>query len=145
MLWAGNQFTMQQEDIMKTRYTVALSVVAGTALGAAAVQGLHAQAKPKAYTVSESETLDATAVAPFVSAIEGAQSAAGGHSLHTRGGRIVTLLPEGQAAPKRVAIVEWDSLEQAQAFYKSQAWDDIGRLHGKAVKTTRRYAVEAVK
>jgi hypothetical protein len=42
---------------MKTRYTVALSVVAGAALGAAAVQGLHAQAKPKAYTVSESETL----------------------------------------------------------------------------------------
>jgi uncharacterized protein (DUF1330 family) len=131
--------SMQQEDIMKTRYTVALSVVAGAALGAAAVQGLHAQVKPKAYTVSESETLDATAVAPFVSAIEAAQSAAGGHSLHTRGGRVVTLLPEEHAAPKRVAIVEWDSLEQAQAFYKSQAWDDIGRLHGKAVKTTRRY------
>jgi uncharacterized protein (DUF1330 family) len=128
---------------MKTRYTVALSVVAGAALGAAAVQGLHAQVKPKAYTVSESETLDVTAVAPFVSAIEDAQSAAGGHTLHTRGGRVVTL--DAQAAPKRVAIVEWDSLEQAQAFYKSQAWDDIGRLHGKAVKTTRRYAVEAVK
>ena len=128
---------------MKTRYTIALSVVAGAALGAAALQGLHAQAKPKAYTVSESETLDATAVAPFVSAIEAAQSAAGGHSLHTRGGRVVTL--DGQAVPERVAIVEWDSLEQAQAFYKSNAWDDIGRLHGKAVKTTRRYAVEAVK
>jgi uncharacterized protein (DUF1330 family) len=133
----------RQEDIMKTRYTVALSMVAGAALGAAAVQGLHAQAKPKAYTVSESETLDATAVAPFVSAIEGAQSAAGGHSLHTRGGRVITL--DGHAAPKRVAIVEWDSLEQAQAFYKSKAWDDIGPLHAKAVNTTRRYAVEAVK
>ena len=84
---------------MKTRYTVVLSVLAGAALGAAAVQGLHAQAKPKAYTVSEAETLDAAAAAAFVSAVEVAQSAGGGHSLHTRGGRVVTL--DGPAAPKR--------------------------------------------
>jgi hypothetical protein len=31
----------------------------GAALGSAATQGLHAQGKPKAYTVSELETLDA--------------------------------------------------------------------------------------
>jgi len=30
---------------MKTHYTVALSMIAGAALGAAAIQGLHAQAK----------------------------------------------------------------------------------------------------
>ena len=41
------------EDIMKTRYTVALSMLAGVAVGAAAVQGLHAQAKPPVYTVTE--------------------------------------------------------------------------------------------
>src|SRR5260370_42655092 len=37
----------------KTSYTVALSVLAGAALGAAAIQGLHAQAKPPAYAVAE--------------------------------------------------------------------------------------------
>jgi predicted regulator of Ras-like GTPase activity (Roadblock/LC7/MglB family) len=58
---------------MKTRYTVALSVLAGAALGAAAVQGLHAQAKPKACAVSEAEILDAAAAAAFTSAIEVAQ------------------------------------------------------------------------
>jgi hypothetical protein len=31
---------------MKIRYTVALSILAGVAVGAAAVQALHAQAKP---------------------------------------------------------------------------------------------------
>src|SRR5262249_40656258 len=41
-------------DIMKTRYAVALSMIAGIAIGAAAIQGLHAQAKPKAYLVTES-------------------------------------------------------------------------------------------
>ncbi len=33
---------------MNTNYKIALAVVAGAALGAAAVQGLHAQVKPKA-------------------------------------------------------------------------------------------------
>jgi hypothetical protein len=40
---------------MKTRYTVALSMIAGAALGGAAIQGLHAQAKLKAYSVGEIE------------------------------------------------------------------------------------------
>ena len=48
-------------QVMKTRFTVALSLLAGVALGAAAVQGLHAQAKPKAYIISETEVLDAAA------------------------------------------------------------------------------------
>jgi hypothetical protein len=38
---------------MKTRHAVALSLLAGAALGAAAVQGLHAQAKPPIYYVAE--------------------------------------------------------------------------------------------
>jgi uncharacterized protein (DUF1330 family) len=134
---------MQREDIMKTRYTVALSVLSGIALGAAAAQGLHAQAKPKAYTVSEGETLDAAAAAAFVPVLDVAQSAAGGHTLHTKGGRVVTL--NGPAAPQRVAIIEWDSLEQAQAFYKSKAWNDLAPQLDKGVRTIRRYVVEAVK
>jgi len=128
---------------MKARYTVALSVLAGAALGAATVQGLHAQAKPKAYTVSEAETIDAAAAAAFTPTLEAAQSAAGGHALHTRGGRVVTL--DGPAAPQRVSIIEWDSLEHAQAFYKSKAWDDLALQRDKAIKTMRRYAVETVK
>jgi uncharacterized protein (DUF1330 family) len=128
---------------MKTRYAVALSVLAGAALGAAAVQELHAQAKPKAYTVSESETVDTAHVAKWVSALEDAQSAAGGHNLHTRGGRIVHM--DGPAAPERVSIIEWDSLEQAQAFYKSQAYHDLAPHRDRAIRVVRRFAVEAVK
>ena len=44
----------EREVIMKTRYTVVLSMIAGAAVGAAAIQGLHAQAK-KVYMISESE------------------------------------------------------------------------------------------
>jgi hypothetical protein len=38
---------------MKTRYTVALSILAGVVVGAAAVQALHAQAALPAYVVAE--------------------------------------------------------------------------------------------
>ena len=47
---------------MHTKSKIVLALVAGVALGAAAVQGLHAQAKPKAYLVTESEVLDQAAL-----------------------------------------------------------------------------------
>ena len=125
---------------MNTRLKIALAIVAGTALGAAAVQGLHAQAKPKAYTVAETELLDAAAQAAYTPLIRAAQAAAGARNFRTAGGRVVAL--EG-AAPKRVAIAEWDSLEQAQAFYNSKAWKDLAPQRDKALKTIRRYVVEA--
>ena len=54
---------------MKTRYTVVLSMVAGAALGGAAVQAVNAQlAAKKAYTVTELETLNPQAAADLASA-----------------------------------------------------------------------------
>jgi hypothetical protein len=38
---------------VKTKYTVALSMLAGIAVGAVAIQGLHAQTKPPVYLVTE--------------------------------------------------------------------------------------------
>ena len=43
---------------MKTKSAVALAMVAGFGLGAIAVQGLHAQAKPPVYTVTEITVTD---------------------------------------------------------------------------------------
>jgi uncharacterized protein (DUF1330 family) len=127
---------------MKTRYTVVLSMIAGAALGGAAIQGLHAQAKPKAYTVSELETLDAQAAPGIAQRIQAAQTQAGGRNFRTGGGKVVGL--DGPPPPKRVAITEWDNLEKAEAFFKSKAWTDLGPDRDKAIKTIRRYAVEAV-
>ena len=128
---------------MNTNVKIALALVAGAALGAATIQGLHAQAKPKAYAVTETEALDAAAAKAYAPLVEAAQKAAGGaRSLRTAGGRVVAV--EGAAAPKRVAITEWDSLEQAQAFYNSKAIKDLAPQRDKGIKTIRRYIVEAV-
>ena len=63
---------------MKTRFTVALSMVAGIAIGAVAIQGLHAQAKPKAYVVSETEIVDEATVKVHSPLVRAATDAAGG-------------------------------------------------------------------
>jgi Domain of unknown function (DUF1330) len=43
---------------MKTRYTVLLSMIAGAAIGGVAIQGLHAQAKPPVYLITEIDVKD---------------------------------------------------------------------------------------
>jgi uncharacterized protein (DUF1330 family) len=124
---------------MITTFKFALAVVASAAFGAAVVQGLHAQAKPKAYVVTETEVIDAAAQAAYTPQIRAALQAAGARSISRPGGRVVAL--EG-TAPKRVGINEWDSLEQAQAFYNSKVFMDLAPQRDKAIKTTRRYIVE---
>jgi uncharacterized protein (DUF1330 family) len=52
---------------------------------------------------------------------------------------------EGAPAPKSAAIVEWDSLDDAVAFYKSKAWTDLAPQRDKTQKTIRRYVVEVEK
>ena len=39
---------------MTSKLKIALATVVGAAIGAAAIHGLHAQTKPKAYTVTSS-------------------------------------------------------------------------------------------
>ena len=125
---------------MNRHISLGLAMLAGIAIGAAAVQGLHAQAKPKTYTVVESVTLDGAAQAAYTPLIVAAIKAAGGRNFNTAGGKIVAF--EGEA-PKRVAINEWDSLEQAQAFYNSAAAKNLEPQREKANRRLRYYAVEA--
>ena len=127
---------------MKTRYTVALSLIAGAAFGAAAIQGLHAQAKLKAYSVGEVEVTGALPP-DYLPTVRKAIEEAHGRALRTVNGRVVSI--EGAPAPKNVAIVEWDSVDDAVAFYKSKTWNDLAPQRQKAQKTIRRYVVEVEK
>jgi len=125
---------------MKTRYTVVLSMIAGAAVGAAAIQGLHAQAKPKAYMVTELEVIDAEANKAFTQAVRAAQQQASGRNLRTAYGKVVAFVGD---PPKHVGITEFDSLDQSVAYRNSQAFKDLDPLRNKAIKITRQYTVEA--
>ena len=74
---------------MNSNSQIALAVLAGAALGAAAMQGLHAQAKPKAYIVTESELLDAGALATYLPKAQAAVKAAGGTPGIIASGRVI--------------------------------------------------------
>ena len=127
---------------MKVRFVMTL--LAGVAIGALALQGLHAQgAKLKAYSISEVEILDASAQAAYLPLARKALEAAHGRTLRTLSGRVLQI--EGAPAPKNVGIVEWDSADDAVAFYKSKAFTDLAPQREKATKVVRRYVVEAEK
>jgi len=127
---------------MNPKYKMTLAVLTGAALGAAAMQGLHAQAKLKAYTVGEVEVIGA--MDPnYLPTVRKAIEQGHGHALRTLNGRVVSI--EGPPPPKNVAIVEWDSVDDAVAFYKSKAWTDLAPQREKAQKTIRRYVVEVEK
>jgi hypothetical protein len=69
---------------MKTNYELAIALVAGTAIGGAAIQGLHAQAKPPAYVIIPILKINdpaayKTGVIDKASATAGEMAAAGGH------------------------------------------------------------------
>jgi uncharacterized protein (DUF1330 family) len=126
---------------MKTHAIVALSAATGIAIGAAAVQTLHAQAKPPGYIVAEIEVSNIEAYTKEFLPKAGAALAAGGVHFLARGGKNESI--EGAPPPKRVIISQFESLEKAVATYTSPAYMEarqIGNQYGKF----RIYAVEGV-
>jgi uncharacterized protein (DUF1330 family) len=128
---------------MHTKFKIALAVVAGIAVGAAAVQGLQAQAKPKAYLVTESEILDQAALDSYVPGVSSALPAGGGRFLAGPGVTKATAIVG--TAPQRFGIVEFDTVDQAQAWMKSPAREALAAQRSKAIKITRQFIVEGNK
>ena len=130
---------------MKTRHTVALAMLAGTAIGAAAIQGLHAQAKPPVYYVAEITVTNPEEYGKeFAPKAQATIKAAGGRLIAiggTGGAGAQTLKGFDGAPPKRVAIQVWDSMEKLQAWYDSAAYKDARKI-GDKYATFRTYAVE---
>jgi uncharacterized protein (DUF1330 family) len=130
----------EEGKLMNSNFKIALAVVAGAAVGAAAVQGLNAQAKLKAYSVTEVEVLDPSAVAVYTPLILAAIKDAGGRTFNTAGGKTIAFTGE---VPQRVGIIEWDSLEQAQSFFQSPVFRSLSPQRDKAERYIRQFAVEA--
>jgi uncharacterized protein (DUF1330 family) len=130
---------------MKTRYTVVLSMLAGAALGAAAIQGLHAQAKPPVYLVTEIDVTDPDAYGKeFAPKAQAIIKGAGGKFVLIGGAGGVNAKPitaiDG-TPPKRVAIQQWESLEALNKWYNGADYQEALKI-GKKYATSRRYAVE---
>src|SRR5262249_23782889 len=109
----------EREDIMKTRFTVALSMLAGAALGGGAIQALHAQATPPVYYVSEIDVSNPDAYAKeYASKSQALIKQSGGRFVALGGvagtGAKSIAAFDGEP-PKRFAVLAWDSMEKIKA------------------------------
>jgi len=102
---------------MKSYYTVGLSMLAGAVLGAGAIQGLHAQAKPPAFVIAEIDVSNPDAfVKEFVPlAVKALGENNSGYKALARGKGVAI---EGDA-PNRIAINQFTDMDKAIAAYNS--------------------------
>ena len=126
---------------MKTRSIAALALLAGAAIGAVAVQGLHAQSKAPVYVVTETDISDLDAFQKeYLPVVQPTIKAAGGRRV-AAGQNIVVL--EGPSPGTRVAINEFDSLEAVQAWRASADYKAARKIGDKYAKF-RAFAIEGI-
>ena len=126
---------------MKTQSAAALALLAGFAIGAVAVQGLHAAARPPAYVVTEIDIADLDAYQKDYVPLAQASVKASGGSLIAAGQNIVAL--EGRPPGARVAINQFDSLEAVQAWRNSAQYKEARKVGDKYAKF-RAFAIEGL-
>jgi uncharacterized protein (DUF1330 family) len=126
---------------MKTRYAVALAVVVGFGLGAVAVQGLHAQAKPPIYYIAEIDVTNVDAYTKEYAPKAQALIKASGGRLLAAGQKVTAL--EGAPPKPRVAVQVWDSMEKIQAWRDSAEFKENRKI-GEKYATFRAFTVEGL-
>jgi uncharacterized protein (DUF1330 family) len=100
--------------------TVGMATLAGAMLGTAAVQTLHAQAKPFGYFITEINVRDQDGYArEFGPAISNAAHDAGGKFL-ARGDTTIAI--QGIRPAPHFAVVQFESMDQALAWATSSAY-----------------------
>jgi uncharacterized protein (DUF1330 family) len=130
---------------MKQYFGVGLGMLTGFVIGAGAITGLHAQAKPKFYLISEIDVTNPEAYgkefAPKAQATVKASGASfvliGGSS--GAGAKPIAAI-EG-TPPKRITVQAWDSLDAINAWFKSADYQEALKI-GTKYATFRRYAIE---
>jgi uncharacterized protein (DUF1330 family) len=113
---------------MNRRIASALTLLAGVAIGATAIQGLHAQAKPPTYVIVAIRKI--TDPAGYKAVIEKAPAsiAAGGGHFVVRTNDITSFYG---TPPTRYVILSFDSPEKAQAWHNSAAQKEVDALVAK--------------
>jgi uncharacterized protein (DUF1330 family) len=116
-----------------------LAVIGSAALGAAVVEGLHAQAKLPAYVIGEVTIKDKDAyMKDFVPMAAKAIQGVGGTYV-ARSGQPVSLM--GTPPSNRIVIIKFDDMEKAQAWWNSPLRKESQEI-GDKYATFRLFIVE---
>jgi uncharacterized protein (DUF1330 family) len=126
---------------MKTKTVAMLAAVASLGIGAFGVAAIHAQTPTQplwpAFYVAKFEVTDAEGIRPYSQQVEAMFMPFSGRYV-ARSGKTVSL--EGEAL-KRIVMIAFDSMEQAQAWHNSPAYRAIRPIRYKST-TSRVYIVE---
>jgi uncharacterized protein (DUF1330 family) len=137
----GARFSVNQERIMKTKYTILMAMLGGFALGAIAVQALHAQAKPAAYGIAEVTVNNQDAYGKeFLPLVQKTIADSGGKFL-AAGGKTEAL--QGTPPAPRVVLIQWPNLDAADAWWNAAATKEAFKV-GQKYATFRNYVIEGV-
>jgi uncharacterized protein (DUF1330 family) len=140
-LVARSPFGKTGENTVKRHITVGLAMVASAALGAAAIQTLHAQVKPPVYNIAEITIKDQDGYnKEYLPLITKTLIEAGGKFL-VRGGKTISY--EGAAPAPRVIVIQFESLDKLLALYNSAPYKDAVAV-GDKYATQRIFGVEGV-
>jgi uncharacterized protein (DUF1330 family) len=130
-----------REEVMKTQYTVALAMLTGVGIGAVAVQGLHAQAKPPIYYIAEVDVTDIDAYTKeYAPRAQALIKSMGGRVLAA--GQKVTAL-QGDPPKPRVALIQWESMEKVHAWRDTPEFKELRKIGDKYAKF-RNFTVEGL-
>ncbi len=125
---------------MKTHFTVALSLLAGIAIGASAVQCLYARAKPPAFVITEGDVTNVDAYNKEYLPLARKAFLDGGAKYLAANGKVIVFAGE---PPKRTAILAFENLDKAQAALTSTAFKNA-RVIGEKYAKFRTFAIEGV-
>jgi uncharacterized protein (DUF1330 family) len=112
-------------------------MLAGAALGAVAIHGLHAQARPPVYVIGQIDVTNdegyakeyAPKAADIIKAAGGRLLARGGSG----GGSTVTAL-EGEPFKGRLVVQQWESMDKVKAWHSSAAYKENRAVGDKFAK-----------
>ena len=125
---------------MRRSYNSVLFLAAGIAIGLAASSAIRAQQPkpPAGYLIAEVNVTDPATFKQYASQVPGTFAPFGGRYL-VRGGKVTPL--EGEPPKGRVVVIAFDSVEKAEAWENSKAYEAIKPLRHKSA-TTRNFIVE---
>jgi uncharacterized protein (DUF1330 family) len=138
LLRAPNAGLVEQtkEGHMKARYAIVF-MLAGGVMGAAAVQGIHAQTKAPVYFIFENELTNKEAYTEeYVPEAVATIKAHGGRLLAI--GKTTTF--SGDPPKDSTGIMVWDSMEQLEGWFSSPEYKKI-RAVGEKYAKYRNFAV----
>lgn len=119
---------------MKSNYKLLIGVVAGALVGAAGNESIHGQQAKTApvFVISEADAImDPIALKEYAMKAPETLAPFNGH-LVVRGGKTESL--DGDAPPKGIVVIAFDSSEQAHAWYDSPAYAAIKPIRLAAAK-----------